>query len=48
MKTIIDLPKDIQKLAKEFEAKKKQLLLTNVGVIARLIYLIHTKPDVRF
>jgi phage gpG-like protein len=33
MKTIIDLPKDIQKLAKEFEAKKKQLL-TNVGVIA--------------
>jgi hypothetical protein len=47
MKTIIDLPKDIQKLAKEFEAKKKQLL-TNVGVIARLIYLIHTKPDVRF
>jgi len=47
MKTIIDLPKDIQKLAKEFKEKKKQLL-RNVGVIARLIYLIHTKPDVRF
>jgi phage gpG-like protein len=33
MKTIIDLPKDIQKLGKELKAKKKQLL-RNVGVIA--------------
>ncbi len=33
MKTIIDLPKDIQKLAKEFQTKKMQLL-SNIGVVA--------------
>ncbi|SFF31970.1 phage virion morphogenesis protein [Thermoflexibacter ruber] len=33
MKTIIDLPKDIQKLGKELKEKKNQLL-RNVGIVA--------------
>jgi hypothetical protein len=40
MKTIIDLPKDIQKLGKEFEAKKKQLL-RNVGIVAATHFVVN-------